>query len=176
MDLVAIDWEHGMAPADEPGPDDLLGRVDWKSARIDEKGLFVERVLNRRNRYVQFLEELIDAGLIGNSSEAVVSGVEYGDDGEIKAWPIKRDTLTVTPMDWRTLPTNAMTALKGLSEHLPALKSLIPADMAGQSSGAESGESPEASPSEAGRSPAERDADEARAKRLSLELTLLELG
>ena len=30
--------------------------VDWKTARKDDKGWFVERVLSRRNQYVQWLE------------------------------------------------------------------------------------------------------------------------
>lgn len=119
-DVVAVDWEHGFAPNGEPGVDDILGRVDWKTARIDEKGLFVERVLNRRNRYVQYLEELISAGLIGNSSEAVSDEVVKGNDGEIKTWPLKRDTLTVAPMEPRMLNDNVVRAAKALGIDLDA--------------------------------------------------------
>jgi len=36
--------------------DNLLGIVDWKTARIDNAGIFVERILNRRSEYVQYLE------------------------------------------------------------------------------------------------------------------------
>ncbi|MCP4536252.1 MAG: phage major capsid protein [Chloroflexi bacterium] len=109
-----VDWEHGDAPDGEPQRDDVLGTVDWKTARIDEKGVFVQRVLNRRNQYMQYLEELIDAGLIGNSSEAIPEGVEIGANGEIKAWPLKRDTLTVSPMEPRMMQENVMQAAKAL--------------------------------------------------------------
>ena len=125
VDLLAVDWEHGHG---ELGKDEVLGRVDWKTARIDDKGLFVERVLNRRNRYVKYLEELIEAGLIGNSSEAVSDGVEKAPNGEIVRWPLRRDTLTVTPMEPRMITENAITAIKALSERYPALKSLLPAE------------------------------------------------
>lgn len=126
-DLLAVDWEHGQG---ELGKDDVLGRVDWKTARIDERGLFVERVLNRRNRYVQYLEELIEAGLIANSSEAVSEAVEKAANGEILRWPLRRDTLTVSPMEPRMLTNNAITAIKALSECHPAFASLLPADLA----------------------------------------------
>ena len=126
-DLLAVDWEHGQG---ELGKDDVLGRVDWKTARIDERGLFVERVLNRRNRYVQYLEELIEAGLIANSSEAVSEAVEKAANGEILRWPLRRDTLTVSPMEPRMLTSNAITAIKALSECHPAFASLLPADLA----------------------------------------------
>lgn len=121
--VIYVDWEH--SARDGVTPDDILGYVDWKTARVDEKGLFVERVLNRRNRYVQYVEELIDAGLIGNSTEAVPTGVAKAPNGEIKAWPLRRDTLTVTPMEPRMLSQNAIAAIKGLSERYPALKALL---------------------------------------------------
>lgn len=134
LDLVAVDWEHGIAPRGEPGPDDVLGRVDWKSARVDERGVFVERVLDRRNRYVQYLEALIDAGLIGNSTEAVPDGVVLGRNGEIKVWPIKRDTLTVAPMDPRMIQGNTLQAVKALADRWPALDALIESLLTGETS------------------------------------------
>jgi len=161
---VAVDWEHGFAPSGEPAKDDVLGRVDWKTARLDDKGLFVERVLNRRNRYVQYIEQLIADGLIGTSSEAIPDGVQKAKDGRIESWPIRRDTLTVSPMEPRMLTQNTLTALKGLAPILPALKSYITTD---------ADDTSKAAP-EAGGNPA-ADAD-ARKRRLSLELTLIELG
>lgn len=167
LDMVAVDWEHGAAPGDEPGKDDLLGRVDWKTAKIDDKGLFVERVLNRRNRYVKFLEELIEEGLIGTSSEAITGQTETAKDGEIKTWPIARDSLTVSPMDHRMMGENTLAALKALSQRMPALKSYI----------GNSDEKAKAAEPEAGRSPAAVAADESdEAKRLLIEVELLELA
>lgn len=118
--VLYVDWEHGLDP-DKMGvnKDAILGTVDWKTARVDEKGLFVERVLNRRNKYMQYLEELIDAGLIGNSTEAVEK--EKTKDGEIKVWRLKRDSLTVIPAEPRMMTENVISAIKSLGLELPAL-------------------------------------------------------
>jgi HK97 family phage major capsid protein len=99
--------------------DEVLGYVDWKTARKDERGWFVERVLNRRSKYVQWLEQLIDAGLIGNSTEPVQKGIEKRNNGEIVKWPLKRDTLTVQPMEPRMITQNIVTAMKALHINLP---------------------------------------------------------
>ena len=121
-----VDFEHGEDP-DGVGitSDDVLGYVDWKTAKIDDKGVFVERVLNRRKKYVQWLEELIKDGLIGNSSQAVDGEGRKTADGEIVRWPLKRDTLTVMPMEPHMLTQNALAAVKALSEISPNLKSIL---------------------------------------------------
>ena len=122
--VLYVDWEHATG-SEGAGADDILGYVDWKSAKIDDKGVFVERVLNRRNRYVQFVEDLIKDGLVGNSTEAVSAGVQKGSNGEIKAWPLRRDTLTVSPMEPRMITQNALNAIKGLSEKYPGIYKAI---------------------------------------------------
>jgi 2'-5' RNA ligase len=176
--VLHIDWEHSVG-AEGLGQDDVLGYVDWKSARIDDKGLFVERVLNRRNRYVQFVEELIDAGLIGNSTEAVSDGVVKATNGEIKAWPLRRDTLTVSPMEPRMLTQNAIVAIKALAEHYPALKAMLDDT---PTEGKEQQPEPEASTPETGSAPVVLDAVDGSsiaptgdntAEMLSIELDLL---
>jgi hypothetical protein len=107
---IYVDWEHRQGElGDAP-----LGVVDWKTAKRDDKGWFVERVLSRRNQYVKWLEELIDAGLIGTSSEADPGAVEKRADGAITRWPLVRDTLTVTPMEPRMLTENHLQAFKAL--------------------------------------------------------------
>jgi len=60
--LMYVDFEHGR-DSEKAGntQNNVLGVVDWKSAKIDDKGIFVERVLNRRTQYVKYLEELIEA-------------------------------------------------------------------------------------------------------------------
>jgi len=109
---LPLDWEHRAAPEGE----DLgtLGYVDWSTAKRMERGVFVERVLDRRNEYVKWLEELIDAGLIGTSSEAEPMAVVKAEDGHITRWPLMGDTLTVTPMEPRMLTQNALAAAKAL--------------------------------------------------------------
>jgi len=117
--VLYVDWEHGIDPDNlGVGKDSILGTVDWKTARIDEKGVFVERVLNRRNKYMQYLEELIDAGLVGNSSEA--AEYEKEKTGEIKTWRLKRDSLTVMPAEPRMMTNNVIVAMKSLGLKLPA--------------------------------------------------------
>ena len=120
------DWEHGF-DNDKAAPsiDDILGYVDWKTAKIDDKGLWVERVLSRRNEYMQYLESLIDEGLIGTSSEAVSGKVEKSKDGEILVWPLKRDALTVQPAEPRMMTENAIAAIKALAEFQPQLKAFL---------------------------------------------------
>lgn len=121
-----VDWEHGLdSDKDAPGSNDVLGYVDWSTAKIDEKGLWVQRVLNRRNQYMQYIEPLIDAGLIGNSSEALPNQVQKTVDGEIVRWGLKRDTLTVNPAEPRMMTENVITALKSLAETFPNLKALV---------------------------------------------------
>ena len=120
-----VDFEHGLDP-DQMGMDEnsVLGIVDWKSARFDDKGVFVERTLNRRARYVDLLAELIDAGVMGTSSQAVRGKVSKNNDGEITQWPLQRDSLTITPMEPRMVSENILTAAKSLREFFPAAKSL----------------------------------------------------
>lgn len=116
---LAVDWEHGQEPdtdkdAKSPGRHDVLGYVDWKTAKRNEQGVFVERVLNRRKKYVRWLEPLIEAGLVGTSSEAVPNETEVKATGEIVRWPLHRDTLTVTPLEPRMATENVIAAMKAL--------------------------------------------------------------
>ena len=110
-----IDWEHGK-DKDNIGnnPDVVLGYVDWKTAQRDENGIIVERVLNRRTKYMQWLEMLIDEGLVGTSSMPTREGVEKKDDGGIIKWPLFRDSLTVNPMEPRMMSENVLQAYKSL--------------------------------------------------------------
>lgn len=121
--ILYVDWEHGHDP-DEVGlnADRVLGYVDWKTARIDALGLWVERVLKRRSEYMQWLELLIQEGLVGNSSQAVGGAVRKAADGRIEVWPLKRDTFTVQPMEPRMLTENALQALKALAVLPPGLE------------------------------------------------------
>lgn len=123
--MLYVDFEHGLDP-DGLGIDEnnVLGVVDWKSAKADERGIFVKRVLNRRAKYIDFLSEFIDAGMIGNSSEAVRGKTLRKPNGEITAWPLKRDTLTLTPMEPRMITGNLIEAAKSLAAMFPHSKAL----------------------------------------------------
>jgi len=112
---LLMDWEHGRDGAeDAPGEDDPLGYVDWSTAKTDTRGVWVERALFRHNEYVKWLEELIDAGIVSTSSEAIPGKVRKAESGEIVRWPLRRDTLTVTPMEWRNKTENVIRAAKAL--------------------------------------------------------------
>ncbi|MHC4646884.1 MAG: hypothetical protein ACYTBJ_15405, partial [Planctomycetota bacterium] len=111
---------------DAPGPNDVLGYVDWNSRKTDALGVWVERILDRRNQYMKYLETLIDAGLIANSTEAIEDGVVTTKSGEIKAWPLRKDTLTVMPMEPRMMTENVISAVKGLARTYPNLEALLP--------------------------------------------------
>jgi hypothetical protein len=114
--FLHVDFEHGIDP-DDMGMDknEILGFVDWKTAKIDERGVFVERVLNRRARYMEYIEPLIAEGLVGNSSEAVAGKTKVSDNGDITEWPLMRDTLTVNPCEPRMLSQNSISAMKSLN-------------------------------------------------------------
>lgn len=147
--VLYVDWEHGAGKAIDgngaPGQHDILGHINWKTAKRDERGVFVERVLNRRNEYVKMLEELIEEGLIGTSSEAIPEQVKRKKNGEITNWPLMRDTLTVWPAEPRMLSENVLQGVKALSDRIPSLKALLPegepqADNGGDPAEAQDGE------------------------------------
>jgi len=122
--VLYVDFEHGEDPDDMGlNSDVVLGVVDWKTAKKDDRGLFVERVLNRRQKYIEWIEPLIEEGLVGNSSQSIEGQATKNSHGAIIKWPLKRDTLTVNPMEPRMLSENAFQAIKNLSA-IPAFKSL----------------------------------------------------
>lgn len=120
-----VDFEHGR-DSEKMGNSsaNVLGVVDWSTAKADERGIFVERVLNRRAQYVKYLGELIDAGIVGTSSQCVAGGSVKKSTGEIVIWPLMRDSLTLTPMEPRMIAGNVLTAAKALAEIFPDSKSL----------------------------------------------------
>lgn len=125
---LPIGWEHGRDPDEIGVAGRTLGWVDWSTAQRDEKGVFVQRVLDRREKYVAFVEELIEAGLIGTSSEADPAGVKALADGTIVRWPLKGDTLTVMPVEPRMMAEfgeNHLQAMKAIAKEFPAAKSLL---------------------------------------------------
>lgn len=125
LGVLYVDFEHGR-DAEKAGnnQNNVLGLADWKSARVDETGIFVERVLNRRAKYMEYLMQLINAGVMGTSSEAIPGAPLKKSSGEIVEWPLMRDSLTVTPMEPRMLTENVLTAAKALVGIFPNSKSL----------------------------------------------------
>jgi hypothetical protein len=119
--FLYVDWEHRLG---ELG-DEVLGTVDWKTAIVDDKGIFVKRVLDRRNRYVKWVEGLIAQELIGTSSEPFSERVVKATDGTILKFPLRRDSLTVKPMEPRMMKEfgeNTLQAFKALGIPVPEHK------------------------------------------------------
>jgi hypothetical protein len=141
--VLYVDWEHGLGQKIDgkasPGPDDVLGYVDWNSRKTDEMGVWVERVLDRRNQYMKYIEPLIEAGMIANSSEAVKAGVVTTKSGEIEKWPLYKDALTVMPMEPRMMTENVISAVKGLAKDYPHLEALLLEEPDGSTQGATAG-------------------------------------
>lgn len=123
--MLHVDFEHGLDP-DNLGisSDDVMGYIDWKTASIDDRGVFVERVLNRRAKYMEYIEPMIEAGLVGTSSEAIAGKTSRDEDGKITKWPLMRDSLTFMPAEPRMISSNAIHAAKSLHSQLPHIKSL----------------------------------------------------
>ncbi len=126
-----VDWEHGHGheipgEQDGPGKHDVLGVVDWSTAKIDDRGVWAVRVLDRRNKYMEYIEPMIEANLIGTSSKAIAPDTVISEKGQIINWPLERDTLTVMPAETRMMSTNQIGALKSLVKAFPHLKDLLP--------------------------------------------------
>lgn len=124
---LPIDAEHGFSlTKDYPGRDEILGYVDAATIRDDKYGRLARHLLNRRNEYVQHVfEPLARAKLLGSSSEAAPDGVVKTKEGEIKAWPLKRQSLTVTPAEKKLLSEHQLQVIKSLVDEYPHLKSLF---------------------------------------------------
>lgn len=107
---LPVDFEHGGKPGgkNDPGRNNILGYVNWETVKATPDGLWVERILDRGNEYVKLLEPLIEAGLIGSSSEPVQEGIRKAANGEILQWPLFRDAITITPMEPRMVGQNSL--------------------------------------------------------------------
>lgn len=123
--MLHVDFEHGLDP-DRIGmkSDDVLGYVDWSTAKVDQNGIFVERVLNRQAKYMEYLETLIEEKSVGTSSQCVPKGSQRKATGEIVNWPLMRDSLTFTPCEPRMLSSNALKSARELKNFFPDSKSL----------------------------------------------------
>ena len=97
--VLHIDIEHGR---EVTGRDEVIGIVDAKSAVKTPKGLFVKRLLSKRNAYTKWLMEMYAKGIrFATSSEPVQDGVVKSTNGKIEAWPLRRDSVTFGPMEPR---------------------------------------------------------------------------
>jgi hypothetical protein len=102
---LCLDWytqrpilfEHGM---DTKAQATMVGMID--TLDVDDLGVWVEGVLDRRNKYTAKVKELVGKGALGWSSGSL-SHVVRKRAGEILRWPLAEASLTATPAEPRTL-------------------------------------------------------------------------
>ena len=104
-----------------------LGVID--TLRKDDVGLWAEAQLDKRNRYVQAVLDLIARGALSWSSGSMPHLVKTAPDGCIERWVIVEGSLTPTPAEPRLTDVHtlkaAITALTlpehgGLMNDMPA--------------------------------------------------------
>ncbi len=101
---------------------DPVGYADMHNAKITDKGVFVQRVLSRRKKYLEFLEELLRQGAIVTAPEAVAGKAQKA--GVLWAYyPLKADRLFMN--NDATLDMDGFDALKRLAGYFPSLQCLV---------------------------------------------------
>jgi len=110
-----ITYHHGMDP--DTANDPIVG--EWKSARIDDVGVWMEGQLDKAHKYHTAVKELIRRGYLKLSSDSAPQWVQRErnmDTGanEVKRWPLITASTTVTPAE----PRMAALSLKALMADL----------------------------------------------------------
>lgn len=101
----ALDWYGERPLLFHHGLDDGIGTAKVgviKALRRDDKGLWLEAILDERNEYVDYVRKLVDMGVLGLSAGSLPHLVRVDGDGAIKRFPIVEGSLTHTPADPRT--------------------------------------------------------------------------
>ncbi len=123
---LAIDAEHEFKLTDDYPGEEALGYVDAATIRDDKYGRLARHLLDRRNKYVEFVfEPLIRAKMLGSSTQAIPEGVVKSEDGKIDAWPLRKQALTVEPAETRLLSEHQLQVIKSIINNYPALKSIL---------------------------------------------------
>jgi hypothetical protein len=89
---------------------------------IDDVGIWVEAQLDKSQKYVKYVLQMIDKGLIGWSS-GTAAHLVMKEGTTLKRWPIVEYALTPTPAEPRAL---GVERLKTLAEKYPGLKVVLP--------------------------------------------------
>jgi hypothetical protein len=91
-----IFYDHG---TDSALKATMIGVIDTLEA--DDTGLWCEGQLDRHNRYVRTLQQLVAKGALGWSSGSLPHLVIKSADGEIVRWPVIEGSITPTPAEFR---------------------------------------------------------------------------
>lgn len=150
-----ITYHHGMDAGTRNDP--VIGH--WLKAGVDDVGVWMEGQMDRAHAYYKAMKELAQRGYLRLSSDSapqwVIRERQQNGVNEIKRWPLVTSSVTVTPMEPRMLPVEVKAYLAEI--------------------GMDIDDSPEAINPELARSDATKASDDERARRLLLELELLEL-
>ena len=73
-----------------------------RSLKRDDKGLWMDAILDERNEYVEYVKRLIEMGVLGLSAGSLPHLVKVDGDSAIRRFPIVEGSLTHTPADPRT--------------------------------------------------------------------------
>lgn len=112
----ALDWYGERPLLFHHGLDDGVGAAKIGTIRAlkrDDKGLWMDAILDERNEYVEYVRKLIDMGVLGLSAGSLPHLVRVAGDGAIKRFPIVEGSLTHTPADPRTRVMSLKSFLEG---------------------------------------------------------------
>jgi hypothetical protein len=151
-----ITYHHGMDKGTRDDP--VIGH--WTKATVTDEGVWLEGQLDRAHRYYKAIKELAQRGYLKISSDSgpqwVIREPQSNGANYVKRWPLVSASVTVTPMEPRMLPVEVKAFLTELGYE------------------AIDNDSPEAVNPESARRDGVK-ADDERARRLVLELSLMEL-
>jgi hypothetical protein len=134
----------------------VVGVVDVMEA--DEIGLWYEAQLDLSNQYRTVIRTLVGEGVLGTSSGSLPGGVRVEKSGRIARWPVVEISATPTPADPRQME-------RPIAEIKSAFKVI----------GVEFQTEVEAASPEADRTSADPVTEDETARRIEIELCLLEL-
>jgi len=113
---LCLDWfearpilyDHGHDGAIKLAP---IGTLETKNMRADDLGLWIEGQLDIRSRYLEAVEKLIEAGVLGWSSRTLPDLMQKQFDGQITRWPVIEATMTTHPAELRYTDVQALKAV-----------------------------------------------------------------
>ncbi len=98
-----IFYDHG---ANEALKSSMIGTID--TLKTDDVGLWCEGQLDRHNRYVKALQQLIAKGALGWSSGSLPHLISKNTNGEITRWPVIEASVTPVPANPRLSSVSAI--------------------------------------------------------------------
>lgn len=122
--VMMIDWEHGRQELEKS---DVLGYIPTGSMLDNEYGKMALHAISRHNTYSDIIKQILDMHIATTSSEPVQGRTAKSADGRIEKWPLRRNSVTVTPMEPRMKdhPLVPVDEAKAVAEQSPMLKAVL---------------------------------------------------